>query len=149
MIQEIDKKQLALLLKITADDARRMMIVAWCKAAGTKINMGNEGSKFKYFDDDYPKKMDVDMLARELNLPLLRMAIDDIHKNYLKRGATRGYILNYPRQIILQRLSAGDKSPLEIDIPPTLKSFLSIDDREEIVNVWKERFKGYDWVTFI
>lgn len=83
--------------------------------------------------------MEIELLAEHLNLPDLQLAVDDIRNNYLKRSATKKYILNdYPEH----QLQLQYKNPRKrITLPSVLCSMLNEQDIGIIKGVWKQRHK--------
>lgn len=144
----LNAQQLAFILDIKKEDARARMCNAWCKAKGIPNDSDNEGPKVagatwekKKLIDSYPQAMPVEMLSEQLNLPTLQVMIDDIRNNYLKRPATRKYILaDFPEKQIQLAEKAGKQAPYKIAVPPALKSFLNQESLRTIENEWRSRF---------
>lgn len=124
-------------------DARKKMIVAWCREKGLEVpeldkrysDSEWEKKQMKRLDT-YPDVMDIDMLSRQLNLPGLKSAADDIKHNYLKRAATRQWIVEYPQEVINKK----EIIPSKISIPNPLRGLLSDETVAEILDIWKKRY---------
>lgn len=148
MTHHINHKQLAFILDIQPIEARAKMCVAWAKEnhidntayySTKKTKAGKETDK-KILVDIYPAAMLIEMLSRQLNLPDLVQAVEDIETGYLKRPAARKWILcDYPEKII-KNWDKPDK-PL-ISIPTALASMLPAEQMEEIKMEWIKRFPG-------
>lgn len=83
--------------------------------------------------------MPIEILASGLNLPTLQQMVDDIEQNYLKRNASKKWILcDYPEKE-LKKL-ANDGKPLRLNIPAALKSMLPSETIEIIEGEWAKRF---------
>lgn len=135
----INSQQLAFVLDIAKQDARAKMCVAWAKSKGIEnaAYYDEETGKLK---DDYPQAMEIEMLARELNLPTLQEMVDDITNNYLTRPATRKWILcDYPEKQIKKCEDSG--KPHRVNLPPALKSMLNTTDVDRIKSEWKNRYR--------
>ena len=87
----LNKNQLAFILDIKAKDARAKMCHAWAASKGIP-NTAIRNKKEK-IEDNYPDAMPIDLLAEHLNLPTLQSSVDDIQDNYLKRPASKKWIL--------------------------------------------------------
>jgi hypothetical protein len=134
----INAQQLAFVLEITKEDARCKMCVAWSKSKG--IENAAEYDKNDKLVDPYPLAMEIEMLAKELNLPTLQDSVDDICNNFLVRPAAKKWILcDYPEKQIKKCDDAG--KPYKVTIPPALKSMLSASDIEKIKAEWRSRYK--------
>lgn len=134
----INSQQLAFLLDIKKEDARAKMCFAWAKSKGIE-NTAYRDKKTKKLKDDFPLAMEVEMLAKELNLPTLPDSIKDITDNFLKRSATKKWILcDYPEKEIKRLADAG--KPKRLRIPPALSSMLPPESVELIQNEWKSRY---------
>lgn len=128
----INAQQLAFVLEITKEDARAKMCVAWEKFKG--LNHTTERVKGKIVTD-YPEVMDAEMIANQLNLPQLPLALKDIHDNYLKRPGSKKWILcDFPEKEL------QTKPRNKIRIPSVLKSLLSDDDVQYIQTQWNKRY---------
>lgn len=145
----LNSQQLAFILDIKKEDARAKMCNAWEKENGIekkgffKENLAGATRNIrKKIEDPYPQAMLIEMLSRQLNLPGLEQAVIDIHNNYLKRPASRKYILHeYPEKFIKKKYDEGDKNPpFHITLPPALLSLLSNSTVKEIYEEWKKRF---------
>lgn len=147
-MEKLNKSQLAWMLGIRPADARDRMVYAWCKSKGEEvsINYVNE------FADGYPDEMDVEFLSKWLNVPNLKQAVDDIHNNYLKRNATRSFILNYPLKKINKALDDARKTEsrpahTSVSIPRVLASMLNDEVYNEIVREWTERYAQFEFLV--
>lgn len=146
--------QLAFILKCTVDDARRMMAHAVEKSEGSTVATGGinqETRKLIYNEDDYQRPVTISILSKQLGMPHLQNAVDDICNNYLKRPQSRGYIYNLPNEVIQKRLKEYDNKDLipmyKPDIPKVLKSFFSDDIKSKIYDVWRERYAMHKFVV--
>lgn len=158
-MKTLTAKQLSFLLKCTVDEAKRMMANAWEKEQGIEIKFtgarmdirDSAGNKSDYNEDDYPSQMDIEMLSRNLNLPYLPDAVTEVHKRYLIRSATRGYILSYPESLIKRKIAdAGSIEKvlykLRISIPSPLNTMLAKELIDEIRIEWTKRYSKYPFV---
>jgi hypothetical protein len=133
----INSKQLAFILDIQKEDARAKMCTAWAKSQG--IENAAEWSKTGKIIDVYPVTMEVEMLAKELNIPTLSQMILDVADNYLKRPAYKKWILcDYPEKEIKKCKESG--KPFKLSIPTGLRSLLSDADLNVIKSEWRTRF---------
>lgn len=138
----INTQQLAFILDTTKTDARAMMCHAWSKNKGITNQAYHHPESGKIIDD-YPQAMEIDMLAKELNLPMLQSSVDDITNNYLTRAASKKWILcDYPEKAIKAAEVNGKKFPIKLNIPPALKSMLNKSDIERIHTEWAQRYKN-------
>jgi hypothetical protein len=139
-ITHLSKAQLGHILKETQIDARKKMIVAWCKENGKVPPVINpnadEKKEMKRIDKGYPDWIAIPILAKHLNLPDLQQAVNDIRYNYLERTATRQYIIEYPQK----KINETEAIPKRIRIPETLRSFLADNVASEIISIWKKRY---------
>jgi hypothetical protein len=134
----INSKQLAYILDIKKEDARAKMCIAYSKAN----NVANDAVRDKKgkIVDSFPLAMETEMLARELNIPTLQQAIEDIRDNYLKRPAYKKWILcDYPEKQLKRCEESG--KPLKIPFPSGLRSLLSDSDVNTIKGEWRDRYK--------
>lgn len=145
MITTLNKTQLAFLLDLKLVDARKKMISAYCtwKRFDPKVEYVTNpktGTVKMHELVEYPVEMDIKMLAEYLNLPTLQAMVDDITYNYMKRSATKKYILSdFPEQEINKMKSEGKNK--KINIPPALKSMLLPETVKEIEIEWYKRYK--------
>lgn len=96
----------------------------------------------KKVEDEFPIAMPIEMLSKELCLPDLQMACDDIEKNYLERKATRRWIMwDYPEKQIAAQERSGKTPPYRCNIPPALKSMLPESVQEVVLKHWREAHK--------
>lgn len=134
----INAQQLAFVLDINKEDARAKMCVAWSRANGLS-NSAHRKPGSKKIIDDYPLAMEIEMLAKQLNLPTLQSSVDDITENYLTRPASKKWILcDFPEKAI--KKAAEDGKVAKLNIPPALKSMLSNRDVEFIKREWAKRY---------
>lgn len=131
----LNKKQLAFILDIKAEEARAKMCVAWCKDKGI-TNKAFINDKDKVVDE-YPETMPIEMLSSQLNLPTLQSSVDDIVQNYLSRKASRKWILcDYPEK----KIGLGVKTS-SIKIPPALRSMLPSESVKTIQEYWSKNYR--------
>jgi len=141
MITELTKTQLAFLLDISPTDARKKMVAAYCswKRIEPKVQYEKTATGRDNMSDQYPPQMEIRMLAEYMNLPTLQAMVDDIHNNYLKRNATKKYILSdYPEQERAKMQKEGKNRKL--NIPTALKSLLPESTVKEIEIEWYKRY---------
>lgn len=146
---QLNSQQLAFILDIKKEDARAKIVRAFEKSKGIDLREGvdmktaSRTAKGK-INDEYPQFIKIELLAAGLNIPDLQKMVDDICENYLKRPATRKFILaDYPEKHIKKCESEGKEFPVKIGWPPALKSMLSESSVSEIHNFWKS-FKTAD-----
>lgn len=135
MITFLNKKQLAFILDINQEDARAKMCHAWAKSK--KETQKAEWSKLKKhkIEDNYPVAISIEVLATELNIPNLQEMVNEIHDNYLKRQATKKFILfDFPEKEL------KTKRKDEVHIPPGLKSLMPDEIIQEIKTQWVKRY---------
>lgn len=144
----LNSQQLAFVLDIKKEDARTMMCNAWTRSQGMeKVGVMKEIPKVKRgksnkIEDAFPQAMLIELLSKELNLPDLQMACDDIENKYLERKATRRYIMwDYPEKLILKAEKDGKKPPYKAALPPALKSFLPQEIIDQILKHWQTAHK--------
>lgn len=142
MIQFLNKKQLAFILDIKAEEARAKMCVAWAKSIGQENQATISRDGKKKIEDPYPVAMPIGVLATHLNLPSLQEMVNDIHDNYLKRPGTKKWILcDFPEKKIKSMDVAGDKK--KITVPAALRSLLPSKIVKEIQEEWHKRYPEY------
>jgi hypothetical protein len=126
-MKDITAKQLGYLLGISTSDAIG------------KIMYARDKYKIKTPPDENEKNpaIDIDKMSKHLDIDLM-FYIGDIKFNYMKRSATRGFIMNYPDSKL--KPNKDGKIPRSVSIPPILKSFLSDLVAKEIVEAWKEKY---------
>jgi hypothetical protein len=140
----LSASQLAFITKERlVSDARKKMIFAWCKEKGLVVPELKKKFPDKNYEkvqmkklDVYPDLMEVGILSKHLNLPGLQSACDDIRDNYLKRAATRQWIVEYPQS----EINSKESIPVKIPIPGTLKSLMSEETIAEVLALWKKRY---------
>lgn len=146
----LNAQQLAFLLDIKKEDARAKMCNAWTRFHSmAKVDDGEgpaipktKRNKSKKIEDPFPLAMPIEMLSKELNLPDLQIACDDIENNYLERKATRRYIMwDYPEKIIAKAEKDDKKPPYKASLPPALRSMLPQSIQDQIYKHWHEAHK--------
>lgn len=145
----LNAQQLAFILDIKKDDARAKMCNAYTRAQGMpKVGEQNEvpkarrNKKSKKVEDPFPIAMSIEMLSKELNLPDLQAACDDIEKNYLERKATRRWVLwDYPEKIVAKAEREDKPPPYKASLPPALRSMLPKEIQEQIYKHWETAHK--------
>lgn len=132
----INYKQLAFILDIEPIEAARKIIYCHCKAFGLGVPAKYNLIRDYYFKgSEWPTELPVETLSKHLNLPDLQLAVVDIRENYLKRQASKKWILmDYPEKELKTKLK--DK----IKVPPVLASLLKAEDVQFIESEWKRRF---------
>lgn len=136
----LNSQQLAFLLDIKKENARARMCNAWEKVNNISRSRSQiKRNEKKKIVDPYPNDMPIEILATGLNLPTLQQMVDDIEQNYLKRNASKKWILcDFPEKE-LKKL-ANDGKPLRLNIPAALKSMLSSETIGIIESEWAKRF---------
>lgn len=139
----LNAQQLAFILDIKKDDARAKMLTAW-EAEGNKIKCSwvttKSGTRKLNEEIDHPEALEIEMLARRLNIPTLQEMVNDIESNYTKRPAARKYILqDYPEK----KIQNNNAPNFKLKLPAGLRGLISADSRKEIYTAWKDRFKAY------
>lgn len=140
----LSAQQLGVLLGIPKSKARDKMVHAWLKFKEIEVDpfynaKGKDKNGKPLHRDPYPVAMETEMLAKNLNIPLLPDMVKDISENYLQRKSTRGYILGYANAEVERKLSKGASIPISVSVPPDIRSFLSHDVIEEIHKEWRVR----------
>jgi hypothetical protein len=135
MTKSLTYKQLAFILEIKPIEALEKIIYAHCKIKGTSLPRSEDKvSGYLYSGSTYPAEMEIGTLAEHLNLPDLQMVVDDIQNNFLKRPASKKWILSdYPEKQLETKLKS------KIKIPPVLRSLLYDQDIDTIKREWKSR----------
>lgn len=84
--------------------------------------------------------INVDLLSEKTGIDF-GFFLAEIRENYLKRSATKGWIMNYP----LTRLKPKKDGSLPSVIkPPTvLMSLLDQSDIDKIISMWNEKYDHY------
>jgi hypothetical protein len=155
-MNKLTHTQFAFIMKLDADAARRMMIHAYAKSKGQTVDPAHNGKKrSEYVQDYYPKEFDIDMLSKELNIPHLQLAVNEVRHNLMKRPTTRGHIMEYPQGVIDKAIEEHGLSTLEtrekkisIHIRPVIKSLVTEEVAQDILTRWRERYKVYKFVVF-
>ena len=129
--KELTPRQLAWLMGIKVSSAEDILIVAEAKDKGKKPDL-----------DHPPRSLSVGAIERHLNIELVSK-IEDIENNYTKRHVTRGWISDFPQRKIDQCVKLGKKLPATIQPPAVLRSFLSEEQRRDIVGIWNARYESY------
>ncbi len=129
-MKKIDSKQLAYVLGMTHKKAKVTMLRA-------KNPSANEEQIEVDFTVSDVIEMNIDDFEKATGIQL-RMAVDDIVNNTLKRAASRKRILqDYP----LSKLKT-EKPPKQIRLPAELRSMLSDEDLKEIESYWRMNHGG-------
>lgn len=134
----LNAQQLAFILDMNKEDARARMCNAWCKSQGIE-NKSYWNEKDKIIDP-YPVAMPIEILSKELNLPTLQQAVDDI-VNLVRPAAKKWILCDYPEKKIKAAEKAGKKMPIPVKLPPALLSMLPTDTVEVIKSEWVKRYK--------
>lgn len=141
MLTFLNSQQLAFILEIKKEDARAKMCYAWCKYKGIE-NEATRNTKNKIVDS-YPQAMPIEVLSKELNLPMLQDSVNDICNNFLNRPGTKKWILcDFPEKEIKSRVDKGMPNPYKINIPPALKSMLPTSIQNQIMEEWRKRYNA-------
>jgi hypothetical protein len=132
---KLNYKQLAFILDIKPIEALEKIIYVHCKVKG--ISRPQPQDKVKsYLVDGFPEDFDLGSLAVHLNLPSLQQSVEDIRNNFLKRPATKKWILcDYPEKEL------KTKAHNRVKIPSALASLLNKKDLEIISEEWSKRFR--------
>jgi hypothetical protein len=133
---KLSYKQLAFILDIEPIEALKKIIYVHCKVRGIALPYSQEKVKdYLYPGSVLPDELDVGLLALHLNLPTLQQSVEDIKNNFLKRPATKKWILcDYPEK----ELKTKEKH--KVKIPPVLVSLLNKEDLNTISKEWSRRF---------
>lgn len=128
----INAKQVALLLDIPLTNAA-------CKIYHAKGEEPKYNDKGKFVEPN--PNIKVDLLSKKLGIDF-EFYLAEIKENYLKRSATRGWIMNYP----LTKLKPGKDGslPKVVKPPAALVSLLSQEDVQLIVSMWTERYGHFN-----
>lgn len=143
----LNYKQLAFILNIEPVEALEKVLYCWAKSTGKSLPGRRDSvreylftktivkNKEKNVRNELPEALEIELLSKYLNLPDLQFAVDDIRENYLKRQASKKWILlDYPEKELRTKLK--DK----INIPPVLASLLKEEDVEFIAKEWSKRY---------
>lgn len=142
-MNHLNKSQLAFILDIKAEDARAKMCVAWCAEKQIENKAYYNPGTGKLIDE-YPDAMSIELLSKHLNLPTLQESVNDIKYNYLKRPATKKWILcDYPEKEIEKGTKSG-KPVIKLNIPKALRLLISQPVQKEIKKQWHERYYKED-----
>lgn len=115
----INYKQLAFILDIKPIEALEKIIAVNCKVKGISVPT-RQTKVTHYIIDGHPQEYDCGLLAVHLNLPTLQQSVEDIRNNFLKRPATKKWILcDYPEKQL------QTKPPHKVKVPSVLASMLS------------------------
>lgn len=132
-ITHIDASQLALLINTGKNNHKR---VEDCK----KMFQIVESRLYdKSLADPPPIVINVDDFEEIYPNYPIRIAINSF-KNYLKPGATRRWIMNYPQMKIDQAKGVIK----QISIPKAIRPFLTKDQVEEIHFEWSRRYASLE-----
>jgi hypothetical protein len=123
-MRKINAQQLALLLNIPKVDASKKIYVA-------------NGIK-EEFDKKEPYSIEIKKLSKHLNCDL-DFYLNDISKNFLKNQSTGSFILDYPSKKIKPSKTTG-LMPRSITIPTVIKSMLSDDVINQVIEKWNKRY---------
>jgi len=131
----INYKQLAFILDIEPIEAARKIIFVHCKIYGLGVPAKSNLIRDYYFKgSEWPTELPVETLSKYLNLPDLPLAVEDIRENYLKRQASKKWILlDYPEKELKTKLKT------QVKIPVVLASLLKPEDVETIKTEWNKR----------
>lgn len=136
----INKVQLGYVLQLNPEEARALMCRAWTREKNIK-NEARHNAKGRV-TDPYPEAMEISMIAKNTEHSQLQFAVDDIYFNYLKRPASRKYILcDYPEKEIAKILEGKKKS---ITMPKGLKDILPDDTQQTIREEWMKRYPNFN-----
>lgn len=112
------------------------------KSAVKKIIACLDKHKLDY-DQDGTKNAEVctKVLSKHLGIDFM-FYIRNIQEKYLITPTTRGYILNYP---IMEKLKLNPKTktyPKSVSIPRFISQFLTDEQKDIIVQEWKDRYNS-------
>lgn len=148
-MKHINYKQLAFVLDIKPIEALEKILSIHCKLNGIQTPPPAEkvseylhdlNLKGKKVRNKLPEIMEIEILSEHLGLPALNMAITDIRENYLKRPATKKYILCDLPEKLIQNTTKSGKKVTTLTLPTDLKSLLLPSIVEEIATEWRARF---------
>lgn len=131
-MERIDYKQLSYLLSITKKEARSKIAY---------FHHGKNSVLSKAEIELTPSTAGVSELSEFLNINL-GFFIKNIQDNVLKRGSFRGWLMDVPEEKI-NKAKKDMKWSLSVFIPKDLSSFLSDDQKIEILKLWKERYSNH------
>lgn len=143
MLSKLNYKQLAFILDIEPVKALEKILYTHSKVTGKNFLASCDTVKeYLFFEqgkkkvrNDLPESYDIGLLCVHLNLPTLQQSVDDIQNNFLKRPATKRWILcDFPEKEL------RTKPKKKIKIPDTLASFLKEEDLNIIHDEWKKRY---------
>jgi hypothetical protein len=104
-----------------------------------------------WYDIDDTKNVSVstEILSKHLGVDF-NFYIKNIQEKYLTSPTTRGFIFNYP---INEKLKLNPKTktyPKTVSIPRYISQFLTDDQKETIVQEWKDRYNSQkDFINVI
>jgi hypothetical protein len=147
----LNAKQLAFLLDIDVQEARKKIVYAYCKEKGEPVptkrvkqdDIKKEEAKahkewLAY--SEYPIALSIEILSVRLNLPTLQQSVDDIENNYLNRPGSKKWILcDYPEKKI-KSFANTDGGKKKLTLPGALASMLPKAIQDKIYQEWRERF---------
>lgn len=136
-MKTISSRQLAYILKTEVGDQDCKILTIKDREKGINTLHVNDGYKLKGQTIEvkaYEKYYGVDIF----------LAIDSIKKNYLKHTATRSFIMDYPAKKLV--VDKTGKYPVTVQIPSVLKTFLTVDQIEEILTKWREIYATHQAV---
>jgi hypothetical protein len=143
-MKTLSYKQLAFILDIPAKEALEKIISVYCKTKAmptpapcdtvTEYLYDFNEAGNKVGRNHWPDSLEVELLASYLNLPTLQQYVEDIRLNFLKRPASKKWILSDFPEKQLQT-----KERHKIKIPSVLASLLKDSDLSEIKSVWREK----------
>ena len=119
------------------------------KSAVKKIIVCLDKHKLDYDQND-TKNAEVctKVLSKHLGIDFM-FYIKNIQEKYLITSSTRGYIFNYPAD---EKLKVNKKTgllPKSVCIPKFISQFLTEDQKNIIVQEWKDRYNSKDEYHFV
>ena len=143
-LKSLNATQLAYILSCRKKEARDKMIYSFIQEDRSLESM--LPNYLGGYSDGFPESQSIAILSQYVGNPILQEMVDDIRFNYMKRSGTRGHILNFHNEKLDKFFNNcsvtgnWDKS-INIRVPNGLKSLLSLDVYEEILEGWNEKFK--------
>lgn len=125
MKEYINASELALLLGVSKQEAAGKI---WICLNSNEVKVANEKNP-EILVDRFEKRHKIN----------LKPYLEDCWNNYMKRPASRGYVLNYPYEKIWH---GKDKPyPKKVSLPAALRGLISPDVLEEIRLAWEEKYR--------
>lgn len=128
VLDKITAKQLAFLLNIKVKDAVKIV----CQVM-----------EYDYSSFEESGGKDCEMIVDRFETKRgysLRPYLEDIYNNYMKRGATRSYLMDLPQKKINDYEKKGLGVPGKVSIPAVLSSLMSAESKKQVLKGWQQRY---------